>query len=53
MAIVINDFEVVPAPPSTERGSGGGNDADKSQEKPTAEEVLRKLRERHERVRAH
>jgi hypothetical protein len=54
MAVVINDFEVVAEPPpASASGQGGGDKAGKESEKPTAEEVLHWLHERHERVRAH
>ena len=54
MAVVINEFEVVAEPPPTTRGSAdAGEPGGKEPEKPTAEEVLVRLHERHLRVRAH
>jgi hypothetical protein len=57
MAVVINEFEVVPetAPPLPEAGANRGEDASsaKKKEKPPFEDVLRLWCERAERVRAH
>jgi hypothetical protein len=57
MAVVINEFEVVPetAPPPREAGANRGDDDGpaKKKEKPPFEDVLRLWCERAERVRAH
>ena len=57
MAVVINEFEVVPetAPPLPEAGANRGDDASsaKKKQKPPFEDVLRLWCERAERVRAH
>lgn len=56
MAVVINDFEVVPESPApTRSGSADGGEpaSDKHEEKPDLADRLRLLHERSERVRAH
>jgi hypothetical protein len=57
MAVVINEFEVVPdATPQASQGStdrGAGAEAAKQKEKPDLADVLRRLHERAERVRAY
>jgi hypothetical protein len=56
MAVVINEFEIVPAPAATgEKGSGEGGAAPRRQE-PDPNQVaalMRLARERAQRVRAH
>jgi hypothetical protein len=54
MPVVINDFEVVAEPPSpSESGQGATNNASDQGKKTSLEELLERLCERMERVRAH
>jgi hypothetical protein len=55
MAVVINEFEVVPetAPPRAAAGPSAAADGAKQKEKPDLADLLRRCHERAERVRAH
>jgi hypothetical protein len=56
MAVVINEFEIVPEtapPPRAAAGPSADADGAKQKEKPDFADVLRRCHERAERVRAH
>ncbi len=54
MPVVINEFEVVAAPPPPEeRGPDEAKDGSDQREKPSLEQIFQRYHERAERVRAH
>jgi hypothetical protein len=56
MAVVINEFEVVPdtaPPPSAAAGHSADAETAKQKEKPDLADLLRRCHERAQRVRAH